>query len=222
MSSADSRTLRCVHSPHDYRPNEFVANDFIFEGLVEWNGENPNGEDGIAGNEDDFVKPSLATSWTAAMDGTQYHITFQLRKDVKFHDDSPWNAAAAIWPQPQLLRQKVARAEAPHRPVRARPVARAVGLAGSAIAAATSPRSRRALPHGRAHVLNGGNRQKGVARGSSGEVDLFSASTVACGSIWRGGVPIGERSQLPFFLGAPQAKKILVWKAVFLDFRARF
>ena len=38
-------------SPHDYRPNEFVTNDFIFEGLVAWDGKNPTGLDNIAGNE---------------------------------------------------------------------------------------------------------------------------------------------------------------------------
>ena len=85
-------------SPHDYRPNEFVANDFIFEGLTEWNGTNPNGVDGTPGNEDDFVSPSLATSWTTSKDSStgHYTITFTLRSGVTFHDGSAWNAAAAV------------------------------------------------------------------------------------------------------------------------------
>lgn len=85
-----------VCSPHDYRPNEFVANDFIFEGLVQWDGSKPKGADGTAGNEDDFVAPSLATSWTTAFNGDNYVITFKLRPGVSFHDGSPWNAAAAV------------------------------------------------------------------------------------------------------------------------------
>ena len=92
-------------SPHDYRPNEFVANDFIFEGLTEWNGKNPAGEDGVAGNEDDFVSPGLATSWSAAMDSStgHYTITFKLRADVKFHDGSDWDAAAAVTNFDQIM-----------------------------------------------------------------------------------------------------------------------
>ena len=85
-----------VCSPHDYRPNEFVANDFIFEGLVQWDGSKPKGADGTAGNEDDFVAPSLAASWTTAFNGDNYVITFKLRPGVSFHDGSPWNAAAAV------------------------------------------------------------------------------------------------------------------------------
>jgi nickel transport system substrate-binding protein len=87
-------------NPHDYRPNEFVTNDFIFEGLTAWDGDNPDGEDGVSGTEDDFVAPSLATSWTTNYASTMsssdpYEITFTLRADVTFHDGSEWNAAAA-------------------------------------------------------------------------------------------------------------------------------
>mmetsp|Transcript_20696 Transcript_20696/g.64810 ORF Transcript_20696/g.64810 Transcript_20696/m.64810 type:complete len:702 (-) Transcript_20696:244-2349(-) len=88
-------------NPHDYRPNEFVANDFIFEGLTSWDGLDPAGLDGIVGNEDDYVAPSLATSWTTHSDNHgsgagHYIITFTLRPGVSFHDGSPWNAAAAV------------------------------------------------------------------------------------------------------------------------------
>jgi len=82
-------------NPHDYRPNEFVTNDFIFEGLVAWDGSNAAGADGIAGNDDDYVVPSLATSWTTSFDGDLYNIVFTLRSGVTFHDGEAWNAAAA-------------------------------------------------------------------------------------------------------------------------------
>ena len=79
------------------RPNEFVTSDFIYEGLVEWDATHPNGEDGTAGNEDDFVKPVLAISWTANSPATSsdaYTIDFTLRSGVTFHDGSAWDAAA--------------------------------------------------------------------------------------------------------------------------------
>jgi peptide/nickel transport system substrate-binding protein len=41
------------------------------------------------------LNPVLATSWTVAPDGKS--ITFNLRKGVKFHDGTDFNAAAAKW-----------------------------------------------------------------------------------------------------------------------------
>ena len=83
-------------NPHDYRPNEFVTADFIFEGLVEWDGAHPNGQDGVAGTMDDYVKPALATSWTTnTLSNGRYEVEFTLRSGVTFHDGSAWNAAAA-------------------------------------------------------------------------------------------------------------------------------
>ena len=74
----------------------------MYEGLTAWDGEHTEGLDGIAGNDDDFVAPSLAISWTtnyaahvASPSTTKYEITFNLRPGVTFHDGEPWNAAAA-------------------------------------------------------------------------------------------------------------------------------
>jgi len=94
-------------NPHDYRPNEFVTNDFIYEGLTAWDGTHTAGVDGVAGTDDDFVKPSLASAWTtnyaAVAAGTAttgctsppcYEVTFTLREGVTFHDGSAWDANA--------------------------------------------------------------------------------------------------------------------------------
>ena len=55
-----------------------IAQGLVFEGLVE--------------NTSDGVKPCLAESWDISDDGTVY--TFHLRRDVKFTDGEPFNAAA--------------------------------------------------------------------------------------------------------------------------------
>ena len=89
-------------NPHDYRPNEFVTSDFIYEGLTEWDGSTSGalGLDGVTGTEDDYVAPSLASSWTTGWvtDSTgiciMWEITFTLRSGVTFHDGSAWDAAA--------------------------------------------------------------------------------------------------------------------------------
>jgi len=70
--------------PHTYRPNEFFANNWVYEGLVAY------GEGGQ-------VLPALATSWTITDNeyepGEQY--VFTLREGVKFHDGTEWNCEAA-------------------------------------------------------------------------------------------------------------------------------
>ena len=52
----------------------------IFEGLVRYK----------PGNTE--IQPLLATEWSTSADGKEW--TFKLRKDVKFHDGTPFNAAA--------------------------------------------------------------------------------------------------------------------------------
>ena len=57
--------------------------DNIFEGLLEYE----------AGTTD--IKPCLATSWEISADGTE--IVFKLRKEVKFHDGTDFNADAVVF-----------------------------------------------------------------------------------------------------------------------------
>jgi nickel transport system substrate-binding protein len=69
--------------PHTYRPNEFFANNWVYEGLVSY----------AAGG---VIEPSLATSWTVAdHSGGGQQFTFTLRQNVKFHDGADWNCAVA-------------------------------------------------------------------------------------------------------------------------------
>merc|ERR1712032_593470 len=72
--------------PHTYRPNEFFANNWVYEGLVEYG---PMGS----------ILPALAASWTVTEsvdpnDPGQV-FTFTLRQGVKFHDGSDWNCPVA-------------------------------------------------------------------------------------------------------------------------------
>jgi len=69
--------------PHTYRPNEFFANNWVYESLVSY---------GVGG----VIEPALASSWTAAdkLGGGQEY-RFMLRQGVTFHDGSAWNCAAA-------------------------------------------------------------------------------------------------------------------------------
>jgi nickel transport system substrate-binding protein len=64
-------------NPHLYT-GSMPAQGMVYESLVE--------------NTEDGIKPLLAESWEVSEDGKVY--TFHLRKDVKFHDDEPFNAEA--------------------------------------------------------------------------------------------------------------------------------
>merc|ERR1719247_3008618 len=66
--------------PHSYRPNEFFANNWVYEGLVGY------GADGA-------IVPALAVSWTEPADGKG--LIFKLRTGVKFHDGEDWKCSVA-------------------------------------------------------------------------------------------------------------------------------
>ena len=69
--------------PHSYRPNEFFANNWIYEGLVEY------GPEGT-------ILPSLAASWEVeSFSGGGQKYTFALRQGVTFHDGATWNCSVA-------------------------------------------------------------------------------------------------------------------------------
>ena len=70
--------------PGDVNDNESYARmNNIFEGLLEYE----------AGTTE--IKPCLATSWETSADGTE--IVFNLRKGVKFHDGTDFNADAVVF-----------------------------------------------------------------------------------------------------------------------------
>jgi peptide/nickel transport system substrate-binding protein len=70
--------------PADVTDGESIQRmDNIFEGLVEYK----------SGTTE--IQPSLATSWNASDDGLE--ITFNLRKGVKFHDGTDFNADAVVF-----------------------------------------------------------------------------------------------------------------------------
>jgi nickel transport system substrate-binding protein len=66
-------------NPHLYNPNQMFAQALVYEPLVQY-------------SADGKIIPWLAESWTISPDGREY--VFKLRKDVKFSDGTPFNAAA--------------------------------------------------------------------------------------------------------------------------------
>ena len=70
---------------HSYRPNEFFANNWVYDGLVEY---------GAGGS----VLPALATSWVVfdrpGGEGKEYYFT--LREGVTFHDGAPARPSARL------------------------------------------------------------------------------------------------------------------------------
>jgi peptide/nickel transport system substrate-binding protein len=70
--------------PADYDDGQTGARaEQIFETLVEFDGATTN------------VRPALAEKWDTSADGKTW--TFYLRKGVKFHDGTPFNADAVLW-----------------------------------------------------------------------------------------------------------------------------
>jgi len=67
--------------PHTYRPNEFFANNWVYEGLLSY------GPEGA-------IEPALATSWTIEKKSTEGEVVrFALREGVTFHDGSAFNCS---------------------------------------------------------------------------------------------------------------------------------
>ncbi|HZG79167.1 MAG TPA: nickel ABC transporter substrate-binding protein [Brevibacillus sp.] len=65
-------------NPHTYNPSQLFAQSMIYEPLVSY-------------KEGGKLEPNLAESWSISEDGKEY--TFKLRKNVKFSDGTPFNAA---------------------------------------------------------------------------------------------------------------------------------
>ena len=81
--SRPTHTAEIFFSVGSYNPNEFFANNWVYEGLVSYG---PEGK----------ILPALAKSWDiedTAEGGTKY--TFQLREGVTFHDGAAWDCGAA-------------------------------------------------------------------------------------------------------------------------------
>lgn len=69
----------------------FYIADNVYETLVDF----------APGSTD--IIPGLAESWTASADGLEY--TFKLRKGVKFHDGTPFNAEAVVYSLSRQFKQ---------------------------------------------------------------------------------------------------------------------
>ena len=72
--------------------NSFMICDNVFEALVEYK------------DESTALEPGLAESWTIAPDGLTY--TFKLRKGVKFHDGTPFNADAVVFSLGRQMKER--------------------------------------------------------------------------------------------------------------------
>ena len=72
--------------------NSFMIGDNIFEALVAYK------------DESTALEPGLAESWETSSDGMTY--TFQLRKGVKFHDGTPFNADAVVFSIGRMMKER--------------------------------------------------------------------------------------------------------------------
>jgi ABC-type transport system substrate-binding protein len=72
--------------------NSFQVCDNIYEALVAYKDESTD------------LEPGLAESWQVTPDGQTY--TFQLRKGVKFHDGTPFNADAVVFSIGRMMKER--------------------------------------------------------------------------------------------------------------------
>jgi peptide/nickel transport system substrate-binding protein len=72
--------------------NSFLVCDNIYEALVAYK------------DESTALEPGLAESWKIASDSKTY--TFQLRKGVKFHDGTPFNADAVVFSIGRMMKDR--------------------------------------------------------------------------------------------------------------------
>ena len=72
--------------------NSFMICDNIYEALVAYK------------DESTALEPGLAKSWKISPDGKQY--TFYLRKGVKFHDGTPFNANAVVFSIGRMMKNR--------------------------------------------------------------------------------------------------------------------
>jgi peptide/nickel transport system substrate-binding protein len=72
--------------------NSFMICDNLYEALVAYK------------DESTALEPGLAESWKISADGKTY--TFQLRKGVKFHDGTPFNADAVVFSIGRMMKDR--------------------------------------------------------------------------------------------------------------------
>ena len=72
--------------------NSFQVCDNIYEALVAYK------------DESTALEPGLAESWDISADGKTY--TFKLRKGVKFHDGTPFNANAVVFSIGRMMKER--------------------------------------------------------------------------------------------------------------------
>jgi len=72
--------------------NSFLVCDNIYEALVFYK------------DESTALEPGLASSWDISGDGKTY--TFHLRKGVKFHDGTPFNADAVVFSVGRMMKER--------------------------------------------------------------------------------------------------------------------
>jgi peptide/nickel transport system substrate-binding protein len=72
--------------------NSFMVCDNVLEALVEY------------ADESTLIEPGLAESWDIAADGKTY--TFHLKKGVKFHDGTPFNADAVVFSLGRQMKER--------------------------------------------------------------------------------------------------------------------